>query len=227
MDKAVAKRLLADAGLVQAPYQVLTDRAWTDDPRSAMSRIREGFELPVFVKPARAGSSVGISKVSDWADLETAVSVAREQDPKVVVEGHVDGREIECGVLEREDGRGPEASVCAEIKVHGDHEFYDFAAKYLDGITETVVPADLDPATSERVRAAACIAFEALDCEDYARVDFFVTPDGGVVVNEVNTIPGFTPISMFPQAWAASGVSYPALVDRLLRRALAKRRGLR
>jgi D-alanine-D-alanine ligase len=137
------------------------------------------------------------------------------------------GREIECAVLEREDGLGPIASVCAEIKVRGDHEFYDFEAKYLDDVTELVVPADLPPELTERVRDAACRAYDALGCEDYARVDFFVTAEGDVVLNELNTIPGFTSISMFPRLWAESGIDYPALVERLIRSALRKRIGLR
>jgi D-alanine-D-alanine ligase len=227
MDKAVAKTLLAAAGLRQAPYEVITDRAWVADSAAALARVQGSLPLPVFVKPARAGSSVGVTKVKDWADLEAAISAAREHDPKVVVEAGLVGREIECGVLMREDGSGPEASVCAEIKVRGDHEFYDFEAKYLDDVTELDVPADLPNDVSERVRALACTAFDALDCEDYARVDFFVTDAGEIFVNEVNTIPGFTPISMFPRMWQASGLDYPALVDRLIRTALRKRRGLR
>jgi D-alanine-D-alanine ligase len=227
MDKAVAKTLLAAAGLEQSPHVVVSDREWTTDSARVLVHVRESLGLPVFVKPARAGSSVGIAKVKDWPELEAAVLAAREHDPKVVVEAAVVGREIECGVLERLGARGPEASVCAEIKVRGDHEFYDFEAKYLDDVTELDVPADLPAEVSQAVRAQACAAFDALGCEDYARVDFFVTDEGRVLVNEVNTIPGFTPISMFPRMWEASGVSYPDLVDRLVKGALRKRRGLR
>ncbi|HVQ18376.1 MAG TPA: D-alanine--D-alanine ligase family protein [Actinomycetes bacterium] len=227
MDKAVAKTLLAAAGLVQSPYVVITDREWTVDEPAALVRVHDQLRLPVFVKPARAGSSVGISKVTSWGELPTAVEQARLHDPKVVVEQGVEGREIECGVLEREDGLGPEASVCAEITVRGDHEFYDFEAKYLDDVTDLQVPADLDPEVAERVRACACLAYDALGCEDYARVDFFVTAEGNVVVNEVNTIPGFTPISMFPRMWAETGIPYSSLVERLVRSALRKRLGLR
>jgi D-alanine-D-alanine ligase len=227
MDKAVAKTLLAAAGLEQAPYLVLTDRAWRRDPSACLRRVRDALALPVFVTPSRAGSSVGISKVTEWDDLEAAVLAARGHDPKVVVEQGVSGREVECGVLMREDGLGPEASVCAEIVVHGDHDWYDFEAKYLDDVTELDVPADLPVDVTERVQRAACLAFDALDCEDLARVDFFVGDDGRVVVNEVNTMPGFTPISMFPRMWAESGIDYPALVDRLIRSALRKGTGLR
>lgn len=227
MDKAVAKTLLAAAGLAQAPYFVISDRDWQIDEPAALVEAADTLSLPVFVKPSRAGSSVGISKVSSWADLPAAVESARVHDPKVVIEQAVVGREIECAVLEREDGLGPEASVCAEIKVRGEHEFYDFEAKYLDDATETMVPAELPPEWTERVRDSACRAYDALGCEDYARVDFFVTEAGDVVVNEVNTIPGFTPISMFPRLWAESGIDYPSLVERLVHGALRKRAGLR
>jgi D-alanine-D-alanine ligase len=209
---------------------VLRDRDWTGADRRAASlaHVRASLQLPLFVKPARAGSSVGISKVKDWADLEAAIETARAHDPKVVVEHGLTGREIECGVLEAVDGLGVDTSVCAEIRVHGGHEFYDFEAKYLgDDVTELVVPADLDATLSDHVRDLAAQAFRALECEGFARVDFFVGADGTVTVNEVNTIPGFTPVSMFPLVWAASGLDYPALVDRLIASALRKRHGLR
>jgi D-alanine-D-alanine ligase len=227
MDKSVMKVLLSTAGLPVAPYVVVPDRDWPSAGTEAL--IRTALELPVFVKPARAGSSVGVSKVGTWAGLVAAVEAARVHDPKVVVEQAVAGREIECGVLESEDGRSLETSVCGEITVLGGHEFYDFAAKYLEveDVTRLDVPADLPDEVSARVRAMATAAFRALDCEGFARVDFFVGPDGAVTVNELNTIPGFTPVSMFPLLWAASGVPYPALVDRLVRSALRKRPGLR
>jgi D-alanine-D-alanine ligase len=226
MDKAVTKVLVAAVGVAQSPYVVVTDRDWAFDRERALAAVRS-LQLPLFVKPARAGSSVGISRVTDWSGLEDAVAAAREHDPKVVVEQGVVGREIECGVLARLDGRGPEASVCAEISVKGDHDFYDFEAKYLDDVTELAVPADLPDEVADRVRRAACEVFDAVGCEDYARVDFFVTDDGEVVFNEINTIPGFTPISLFPRMWQESGIQYPELVARLVRTALGKRRGLR
>jgi D-alanine-D-alanine ligase len=228
MDKAVTKVLVAAVGIEQAPYVVATDRQWssTGDRERALGRMRE-LQLPVFVKPARAGSSVGITRVTAWEQIEAAIEEARRHDPKVIVEQGVIGREVECGVLTSLDGRGPEASLPAEISIRGEHDFYDFDAKYLDDVTELTVPADLPHDITERVRAAACAAFEAVGCEDYARVDFFVTDDGRVVFNEINTIPGFTPISLFPQMWAASGIDYPDLVTRLVRSAMAKRRGLR
>jgi D-alanine-D-alanine ligase len=226
MDKAVTKVLVAAAGVAQAPYVVITDRDWSFGREAALASVRV-LQLPVFVKPARAGSSVGIARVTEWSDLEQAIETARVHDPKVVVEQGMVGREIECGVLARADGQGPEASVCAEVRVLGDHAFYDFEAKYLDDVTELAVPADLPEEVSERVREAACVVFDAVGCEDYARVDFFVTDGGEVVLNEINTIPGFTHISLFPRMWRASGIEYPDLVARLVRTALQKRRGLR
>jgi D-alanine-D-alanine ligase len=237
MDKAAMKVMLAGAGLRVGPYAVLHDRDWPEQGAGYVEAVdgivaglRERLSLPLFVKPARAGSSVGISRVTSWADLRAAVELARSHDPKVVVEEGIAGREIECGVLESLDGRGVETSVCAEILVRGDHAFYDFDAKYLAGAedeTELVVPADLPPAVSDLVRQTAARAFRALECEGFARADFFVGADGAVTVNEINTIPGFTPISMFPRMWAATGVDYPALVDRLIGSALRKRPGLR
>jgi len=227
MDKAAMKAMLRAAGLPVGPYAVITDREWTAEPELAVAGVRAALELPVFVKPARAGSSVGISKVKDWAQLGPAIEAARQHDPKVVVEQGITGREIECGVLESEDGRRVETSVCAEIRVGAGYEFYDFRAKYLDDATELDVPAALSTTESDRVRALAAAAFRALDCEGFARADFFLLPDGSVVVNEVNTIPGFTPVSMFPRMWAATGLDYPSLVDRLIASALRKRPGLR
>jgi D-alanine-D-alanine ligase len=219
MDKDHMKRLFAAAGL-PSPRTVVVRRG---QPVSALVR---DFDLPVFVKPARAGSSMGITKVDDWADLDGALAVAHRHDPKALVEEAVQGREIECGVLAGLDGE-PEASVPAEVRVTGGQPFYDFEAKYLDDATEFDIPPDLDGETIARVRALAVEAFRALDCEGLARVDFFVCPDGRIFVNEVNTMPGFTPASMFPRMWAAAGVSYPQLVDRLIRDALRRGTGLR
>jgi D-alanine-D-alanine ligase len=224
MDKAVAKTLLRAAGLTVADAAVVRRLEWDRDATGCTERVRR-LGLPVFVKPARGGSSIGISKVTDWADLPAAVEDALRHDPKVLVEAAVPGREIECGVLE--GGDGPEASVPAEIRVVGDYDFYDFEAKYLDSATELVVPADLPTDVSARLQEAARQAFVALDGAGLARVDFFVAEDGALTVNEVNTMPGFTPSSMFPRMWAASGVGYPELVDRLLRSALRAGTGLR
>ncbi|WP_019876399.1 D-alanine--D-alanine ligase family protein [Sporichthya polymorpha] len=231
MDKAHMKVALAGAGLPVCDYVVVTARRWKTENAAVRDEIA-ALGWPVFVKPARAGSSVGISKVKRPEDLDAAMAAAQEWDPKVIVEATVIGREIECGVLEGVVGPDgvqgpPEASVTAEIRVLGDREFYDFEAKYLDDSTELTVPADLDEAVAAKVRALSVQAFEALSCESLARVDFFVCADGSVLVNEVNTMPGFTPVSMFPRMWAASGVDYPTLVDRLLRTALQRRSGLR
>ena len=180
------------------------------------------------MKPARGGSSLGISKVHDATELDRAIEGALEHDPKVLVEAAaVDAREVECGVLQSLDGT-PEPSVPAEIRISGDHEFYDFAAKYLpEEHTELDVPADLPEALAGQVQELSVRAFEAVGCEGLARVDFFVLPGERLVVNEINTMPGFTPTSMYPRMWAASGVDYPALVDRLIRLALQRDTGLR
>lgn len=226
MDKGHMKALLASAGLPIGPYAVVTPRQWQSD-RAAVFETVAGLGFPVFVKPCRAGSSVGVTKVNGPDDLEAAIEQARCHDPRVIVEAAIEGREIECGVLESEDGGEPEASVPAEIIVTG-HDFYDFEAKYLpDEGTQLDVPADLPDDVAQQVRELACKAFDALSCEGLARVDFFVRRDGGVVVNEVNTMPGFTPTSMFPLMWKESGIDYPALVDRLLQTALRRPTGLR
>jgi D-alanine-D-alanine ligase len=217
MDKAFTKKLLAADGLPVGQYSVLR----RGDAVSAVDLAHLG--LPVFVKPARAGSSVGITKVTDWVQLPDAVDEAFAHDDKVLVEAAVAGREVECGVLEDEPGR-PTASLPAEIRLVRGHDWYDFEAKYLDDACEFDIPPDLPAETIARVQDLACAAFTALDCAGLARVDFFVRPSGEVVVNEINTMPGFTPISMYPRMWAASGVEYPELVDRLI--AAALRRGV-
>ena len=224
MDKAHMKAMLAAAGLPIGGYAVVGSGG------ELAAADRERLGLPVFVKPARGGSSIGISKVSHWDELPKALAAAREADPKVVVEAAVPGREVECGVLGTLGGGRPEASVPAEIKVSADHEFYDFEAKYLSDATDLIVPAPLPAATTAQVRQLAVEAFAALDCAGLARVDVFIQGDGtgpgDVVVNEVNTMPGFTPASLFPRMWAASGLDYPALIDRLLRLALERGTGL-
>ncbi|GII20700.1 D-alanine--D-alanine ligase family protein [Planosporangium mesophilum] len=220
MDKEFTKKLAAAEGIPVGPYAVL--RAG----QSLSDTDRERLGLPVFVKPSRAGSSVGITRVDDWADLEAAVALARQHDPKVLVEAAIVGREVECGVLEGEYGGAPEASLPAEIRVVRDHTFYDFEAKYLDDACEFDIPAQLPDHVIEKIREYACRTFTALDGAGLARVDFFVTPELDVVLNEINTMPGFTPISMFPRMWAASGLEYPKLVSRLVRTALRRGTGL-
>ncbi|MFI6131861.1 MULTISPECIES: D-alanine--D-alanine ligase family protein [unclassified Micromonospora] len=221
MDKEFTKKLCVAEGIPVGPYAVL---------RAGMSLSEEDKErlgLPVFVKPSRAGSSFGITKVDDWAQLDAALTTAREIDSKVLVEAAVVGREIECGVLEGEAGGAPEASVLAEVRMIGDRDWYDFEAKYIfaDEVTEYDVPAELPEAVTRQVRDYATRAFTALDCSGLARVDFFVTPAQEVFLNEINTMPGFTPTSMFPRMWAASGLEYPKLVNRLIRTALHRRAG--
>jgi D-alanine-D-alanine ligase len=226
MDKEFTKKLLAAAGLPQGVYVVLRDPAGAvcADPAVLTDAGRERLGLPVFVKPARAGSSIGITRVTDWADFPAAVAAAAAVDPKVLVEAAVPGREIECGVLSGVGGRSPEASLPAEIRFRPGTDWYDFAAKYLEDAVDFDVPAELTPAQTAAVQEASRRAFLALDCRGLARVDFFLGAhsDGSdrLVINEVNTMPGFTPISMFPRMWAATGVSYPELVDRLIATAL-------
>jgi D-alanine-D-alanine ligase len=227
MDKEFTKKLLTAAGLPQGDHVVLRDAsgAVCPDPTVLDEAARERLGLPVFVKPSRAGSSIGITKVTDWAQFPEAVATAAAGDRKVIVEASVPGREIECGVLAAPDTGLPEASLPAEIRLRAGVDWYDFAAKYLDDSVDLDVPADLTPEQTAAVREASCRAFLAMDCRGLARVDFFLgtAPDGSdtLVINEVNTMPGFTPISMFPRMWAASGVTYPELVDRLIATALA------
>jgi D-alanine-D-alanine ligase len=224
MDKEFTKKLLAAEGLPIGPYAVLRGRQATlsiDD--------RERLGLPLFVKPARGGSSIGVSRVTSYDELPAAIAQARRHDPKVIVEAAVVGRELECGVLEFPDGTVA-ASTVGEIRVAGvrdrDDSFYDFATKYLDDAAELDVPAKIDDDVAEAVRQLAIRAFVALDCQGLARVDFFHT-DTGPVINEINTMPGFTTISMYPRMWAASGVDYPTLLATMVDTALARGVGLR
>jgi D-alanine-D-alanine ligase len=220
MDKEFTKKLATAAGIPIGPYAVL--RAG----QQLSPEEKERLGLPLFVKPARAGSSFGITKVRSYDELDAAIAEARQHDPKVLIEAAIVGREIECGVLEGEAGGGPEASVLAEVRVVSGHDFYDFEAKYLDDACEFDIPASLPERVSRQVQELACRTFEALDCAGLARVDFFVTPELDIYLNEINTMPGFTPSSMFPRMWAASGLEYPKLVSRLVRTALRRGTGL-
>jgi D-alanine-D-alanine ligase len=215
MDKTFTKVVLRDAGLNVGRYLVVRrgDKVIPAD--------LDGLGLPLFVKPARAGSSVGITKVRDYGDLEAALELAFDHDSKVLVEAAVLGREIECGVLQDADGT-VSASLPAEIRLHPDFDWYDFDAKYLDDACDFVIPPELPARTIAAIQQASCDAFRALECSGLARVDFFVTDDDTVIVNEINTMPGFTPISMYPRMWAESGVSYPELIDRLVKQAMAR-----
>lgn len=228
MDKHYMKIVFQAQGLPVLPYAVITPRDWENDKALCHEAV-DSLGYPVFVKPCRGGSSIGITKVHQRSDLEDAVEAARQHDPKVLVEVSAEGgRELECGVIEGLGGSRPDASVVAEISIDAAHEFYDFAAKYLpEEHTRLDVPADLPDHIAERVRELSVQAFDALSCEGLARVDFFVLPDERVVINEINTMPGFTPFSMFPLLWEASGVPYAELVDRLIQLALNRDTGLR
>ncbi|BAX91746.1 D-alanine--D-alanine ligase family protein [Mycobacterium shigaense] len=224
MDKEFTKKLLLAEGLPVGKHAVLRPSDVTLHPEQ-----RERLGLPVFVKPARGGSSIGVSRVSSWDQLPAAVDNARRHDPKVIVEAAITGRELECGVLEMPDGT-VEASTLGEIRVAGvrgrEDSFYDFATKYLDEAAELDVPAKVDDEIADTIRQLAIRAFKAIDCQGLARVDFFLTEDGPVI-NEINTMPGFTTISMYPRMWAASGVDYPTLVATMVETALARGVGLR
>jgi D-alanine-D-alanine ligase len=226
MDKAFMKAVWAGQGLPVGRYVVVKDRDWRRERKRMLDEIKE-LGLPVFVKPARAGSSMGISKVVAEDDLEDAVEAAREHDPKILVEAAIDGREIECGVLEGQGDDPTEASLPSEVNVAAGHDYYDFEAKYLDDGLRLDIPPDLPADVIDEVRRLATKAFDALGCEGLARVDFFYTRQGRLLLNEINTMPGFTPASAFPKMWAATGLDYPALVDRLIQTALRRFTGLR
>jgi len=229
MDKQFMKLAFTGHGLPVGPYVVVRPRDWEQRASEVVREVQEQLRFPVFVKPARAGSSLGVTRVEDLTGLADAIEEARLHDPKVLVEQGLEGREIECAVLGGRDGGAPRASVPGEIVVdHDAARFYDFEAKYLsDSQARTQAPADLPEEVSERVRDIAVRAFEAIGAEGLSRVDVFVAPDGEVVLNEINTMPGFTPISMYPQMWQASGLSYPDLIDELIQLALERPTGLR
>jgi len=219
MDKDATKRLLVAAGVAVAPWIAVTPAQWRADRAWQAQRAR-GLGLPAFVKPARAGSSVGVTKVHSWDELEAALESAWRHDGKALVEGAIVGREIECGVLSGRDGAAARVSLPGEIVVHG-REFYDYEAKYLDpAAAELICPAPLHAGELAEMRRVAARAFEAIGGEGLARCDFFFT-GSEFVVNELNTMPGFTPISMFPKCWAASGIAYPDLIGELIELGLA------
>lgn len=224
MDKEFTKKLLIAEGLPVGAHAVLRPTRAALEPEEC-----ERLGLPAFVKPARGGSSIGVSRVTDWDQLPAAIAEARRHDPKVIVEAAINGRELECGVLEMPDGT-VEASTLGEIRVAGvrgrEDSFYDFATKYLDDAAELDVPAKVDDDIADAVRQLAISAFTAIDCQGLARVDFFLT-ETGPVINEINTMPGFTTISMYPRMWAASGVDYPTLLATMVETALARGVGLR
>ena len=219
MDKEFAKKLCAVSGLPIGDYVVLRPRQ-----ASPTAEDLERLGFPLFVKPARGGSSIGVSRVASAGELHLAIAEARRHDPKVIIEAAIEGRELECGVLEFPDGT-VKASAIGEITVPG-VGVYDFDTKYLDDAAELDVPAALDGEVADELRRLAIRTFDALDCQGLARVDFFLT-EQGPVVNEINTMPGFTTISMFPRMWGASGVDYPTLLGTMVDTALARGTGLR
>lgn len=219
MDKAVQKVLFVAAGIPVVDHEVVFEREWEEDPQAVQARA-EHLGLPLFVKPAALGSSVGITKVHASPELRRALEEAFGYGRKALIERSMEGaREIECAVLGNDD---PVASIAGEIRPRG-HEFYDYEAKYIDEHgAELIVPADLPPDTLEDVQRLAVAAFRAIDGAGMARVDFFLTREGRLFLNEVNTIPGFTSISMYPKLWEASGLPYPELVDRLIELAIER-----
>jgi len=228
MDKEYMKLLMSARGLPVGQYVVVRDRDWRviGERKRVLDEIAE-LGWPVFVKPARGGSSIGITRVGVFDELEAAIEVARAHDPKVLVEAAVDGIEVECAVLEGLDGGPPEASVPGQVVVDPGSSFYDYEAKYLASATTMRIPAPVRVEAASEIRRLACAAFDAISCEGLARVDFFYTPGGQILVNEINTMPGMTPASGFPMMWAASGLPLRQLVDRIIQTALRKRPGLR
>lgn len=216
MDKEVAKKLMVAEQLPTGKEVILRDRT------ELTHEEQEELGLPVFVKPARGGSSIGISKVSSWQELTGAVELARQYDSKVIVEAELVGAEIECGVLQYPDGRVV-ASVPAQLRgtESGDEGFYGFDTKYLDNVVSADIPAPIGEEATRQIQEIAVATFKALECDGLSRVDFFLT-ERGPVLNEINTMPGFTAISMYPQVFAASGVEYSELLSLLVERALAR-----
>ncbi|MDP6768848.1 MAG: D-alanine--D-alanine ligase family protein [Arenicellales bacterium] len=212
MDKALARAIFAASGLPQTQYSVIARSDWRRAQVPVLERLEGEHDYPLFVKPANLGSSVGISKVYDRQELQAGLELASQYDTKLIVERSVENaRELECAVLGNEY---PKASGIGEI-IPG-AEFYDYTTKYIDDQSELVIPAVLEKSESEAIQELAMRTFKAIDCSGLARVDFFMRPDGSVLVNEINTMPGFTPISMYPKLWAAAGVAYGDLIDRLI-----------
>jgi len=220
MDKTVTKALLSQGNLPIGDYLTISNHDWLVNKARITNAIKN-MSFPLFIKPARSGSSLGISKVKDFSEVESAIEKAREFDKKVIVEASIENsREIECGVLGGYKNLPVRASLPAEIIVKSEHEFYDFEAKYIDDSVDLVVPANLSDALLTQVQDLSIKVFELLNCAGLARIDFLVTKNNEVLINEVNTMPGFTSISMFPRMWQSSGVNYAELVDYLVEEAL-------
>jgi D-alanine-D-alanine ligase len=235
MDKEYMNLIFKAKGLPIGPYVVVRERDWPatqagDAPSVEAKRVLDDIGdlgWPVFVKPARGGSSIGTSKARDMAELGEAIELARRYDPKVLIEAAIDGVEIEVSVLQGIDGAPPETSIPGQLLVDGGEEFWDFEAKYLDSASGMAIPAPIPDRATEEIRRLGAAAFDAVSCEGLARVDFFYTTDGQILINEINTMPGLSPASYFQKMWEASGMPFPQLIDRLLQTALRKRPGLR
>jgi D-alanine-D-alanine ligase len=232
MDKEYMKLIFQARGLPVGPHVVVRENDWPASARPSPGQERvaaqiEALGWPLFVKPSRGGSSLGTSKASDPDQLATAIALARQFDPKVLVEAAITAREIEVAVLEGLDGAPPDTSFPGELRLDGGEEFYDFEAKYLDQANGMLIPAPIPERDAERIRELAAAAFTAVSAEGLARVDFFYTPDSQILVNEINTFPGMSPTSYFQKMWEATGLAFPELIDRLLQTALGRRRGLR
>lgn len=223
MDKSFAKSIFTAHKMATAAGIVLKVNQWLADPASVRAQVKE-LGYPVFVKPARGGSSRGTSKVHVEAELAGAIEAALQFDPKVIIEEAIVGSEIECAVLEI--AGEPNASVVGRISIDPKFEFYNFEAKYLDGATSIELPAAIAPAISAEIRTTAIKAFQALGCSGLARVDFFLTDAGKIVINELNTMPGFTATSVFPKMWEASGVSYKEVITHVIESALLRSNGV-
>ena len=211
MDKALQKTIFRQHGFPLPTDCVLLSSEWQKDRLAAARQVEAGISYPCFVKPANGGSSIGTSKARSREDLEEALAEAFKYDRKALVEEAIESRQVEVAVLGNDD---PEASPVGEITFRG--EFYDYQAKYDDPATQLHIPADIPPATADRIREMDLAAYKAIDCAGLARVDFFLTPQGTVYLNEVNTIPGFTPMSMYPKLWEHAGLSYSDLITRLI-----------
>jgi D-alanine-D-alanine ligase len=238
MDKEYMNLIFKSKGLPVGPYVVVHERDWPVGPGAegfgGMSveakRVQDEIaELgwPLFVKPARGGSSIGTSKARDIGELHEAIALARAYDPKVLVEGAIDGVEVEVSVLQGIEGAPPDTSLPGQLLVDGGEEFWDFEAKYLDSASGMAIPAPIPESAIAEIRRLAAAAFEAVSCEGLARVDFFYTSDGQVLINEINTMPGLSPASYFQKMWEATGVPFAEVIDRLITAALSRRPGLR
>ena len=218
MDKVAMKVSFQRAGLPLVPFQVLMAKAWRESAAALLKSLEQRFGYPIFVKPSNLGSSVGVSKATDREGLRRAVEEAFRYDRKILIEHGLDCREVECGVLGNDQ---PEASVVGEILPKRD--WYDYRAKYEPGLSEVQIPAPLSPSLTQKIQAQAVTAYQAIDCAGMARVDFFLerTTEESYV-NEINTIPGFTATSVYPKLWDASGLTYPALLDRLIQLAFER-----